>query len=359
MTTSAEQNHLWYLPFAYAQVDESMTLFAASRELGPTLGARLRGRSIEDNLTLLAQAWTRNTALCNRVMESVAHLPHEGGTDAWDWTEGDHVFAVSVTALPPNEKTGGKRWGIGFRDIGRQMELDREREMARLYIEETLNSLPLGVTVMDEHLRVTSVNRTDLAAMETAGREAALLTAIGEPAAHLFPAPTDQPDLWTRVENEVLRKGVSLEHKTLWNVRNGAARTQAVRIAPLRNADGRIVGAVRIAEDVTDKERMEKDLQAAELVSARFSAVREVVATLNHEINNDLTAVLGNAEMLKIADQDLPAATRDKMLSEIVVHAEKIAEVTLRLRSLKTLRNAPYLNDEKYGRETLIDWRDT
>lgn len=58
--------------------------------------------------------------------------------------------------------------------------------------------------------------------------------------------------------------------------------------------------------------------------AARLEAVRQASVTINHEINNPLTAVLGNVQLLLLKEKDLP--------DEIRLRLEKIEESSLRIR---------------------------
>ena len=67
--------------------------------------------------------------------------------------------------------------------------------------------------------------------------------------------------------------------------------------------------------------------------SARLNAILETAAALNHEINNPLTAVLGNAQLLLLQAKNLSPETVEK-LKAIEESALRIREVTLRLMKI-------------------------
>ncbi len=67
--------------------------------------------------------------------------------------------------------------------------------------------------------------------------------------------------------------------------------------------------------------------------SARLDAILETAAALNHEINNPLTAVLGNAQLLLLQGQKLTPEVVEK-LKAIEESALRIREVTLRLMKI-------------------------
>ena len=79
----------------------------------------------------------------------------------------------------------------------------------------------------------------------------------------------------------------------------------------------------------------------------RLAAIGELVITVNHEINNPLTAIMGLAEIL---DLSLHSAGEVKIragLRKILQESQRIEKVTQRLRELKTAASTPYLGDER------------
>jgi two-component system NtrC family sensor kinase len=75
---------------------------------------------------------------------------------------------------------------------------------------------------------------------------------------------------------------------------DGKAREIELRTYPLENQDGVIDRVIEIARDITERRKMEATL----VQSAKLAAVGELAAGVAHEINNPLTAVYGNAQML-------------------------------------------------------------
>jgi signal transduction histidine kinase len=81
-------------------------------------------------------------------------------------------------------------------------------------------------------------------------------------------------------------------------------------------------------------EKLVTEAQVEEKVkSARMNAILETAAALNHEINNPLTAVLGNAQLLLLQAEKLTPEAVEK-LKAIEESALRIREVTLRLMKI-------------------------
>jgi signal transduction histidine kinase len=78
--------------------------------------------------------------------------------------------------------------------------------------------------------------------------------------------------------------------------------------------------------------------------AARLAAVREASVTINHEINNPLTAVLGNVQLLLLKEKDLPDEIRDR-LEKIEESSMRIRDAVSRLMRLGEARSTSYIND--------------
>ena len=106
--------------------------------------------------------------------------------------------------------------------------------------------------------------------------------------------------------------------------RGGTQREFEVRTYPQENSEGVIDRVIEIVRDVTEKQKMEATL----VQSAKLSALGELAAGVAHEINNPLTAVYGNAQMLLRALE--PEDTRYQM-AQLIERAG--------LRASKVVRN--------------------
>ncbi len=101
--------------------------------------------------------------------------------------------------------------------------------------------------------------------------------------------------------------------------------------SPIRLADGTIVGAATVARDATQRlaTERERDVLRGELEHAKRTETLGVIAGgMAHDFNNLMTAVLGNATLLK----ESPLGQEERsMLREIEISAQKAAQLTQRL----------------------------
>ncbi|MBD3316443.1 MAG: HAMP domain-containing protein [Chitinivibrionales bacterium] len=98
---------------------------------------------------------------------------------------------------------------------------------------------------------------------------------------------------------------------------------------------------------------MAQDLQRTqeELVkSKRLAAIGEIVASVNHEINNPLMIISGNAQFLQMGMDDYPQEMRDRVQA-ILEETERISQVTRKLRRIKN----PIVEDYTSSGEQMIN----
>jgi PAS domain S-box-containing protein len=131
-----------------------------------------------------------------------------------------------------------------------------------------------------------------------------------------------------------LRRGQRVDHfETIRVHKNGTRLNISVTISPIRDASGRVVGASKVARDITENVRHEQALQAANAALQRANADLEQFAySASHDLQEPLRMVAAYSQLLqqKFGGQLGPAG------DEIIGHT---VEGALRMeRLLKDLR---------------------
>jgi PAS domain S-box-containing protein len=100
-----------------------------------------------------------------------------------------------------------------------------------------------------------------------------------------------------------IRAGRRIEHfETVRLAKDGRLIDVSLTVSPIKDEDGRVIGASKILRDVSSRKRMEQSLLQAE----KIAATGRMAATIAHEVNNPLEAVMNLMYLLrgKITDDE-------------------------------------------------------
>jgi PAS domain S-box-containing protein len=126
-------------------------------------------------------------------------------------------------------------------------------------------------------------------------------------------------------ETEVLsrvRAGLSVEHfETVRRRKDGSLVNISLTVSPVRTASGEIIGASKIARDITEQRRLRSEADAASRQKDEFLAV------LSHELRTPLNTVLGYARMLKRDDERLTGPLRTRALEALERNADMLTKL--------------------------------
>ena len=93
-----------------------------------------------------------------------------------------------------------------------------------------------------------------------------------------------------------------------------------------------------------------KNAQDELMKSRRLAAIGEVVASVNHEINNPLMIISGNAQFLEMSMNNFPPEMKDRVRI-ILEETDRISRVTKKLREIKN----PVVEDYTSSGEQMIN----
>ncbi|MGI8813014.1 MAG: ATP-binding protein [Pyrinomonadaceae bacterium] len=159
-------------------------------------------------------------------------------------------------------------------------ENSAELATRRRYIETVLESVPTGVISLDESGKVSTINRTAAAILNTGGN-ASLGRTVGELAG------PENLAILERVMARAIRIGQASEQTSLLRAKDDRSASSEIPVALTATALAENRGVVLVIEDLS------------ELIAAqRASAWQEVARRMAHEIKNPLTPIQLSAERI-------------------------------------------------------------
>jgi len=134
---------------------------------------------------------------------------------------------------------------------------------------------------------------------------------IGKPITILIPA--DRQDEETQILAR-LSKGERVDHfQTIRKTKDGRLINVSVTISPIRDSTGEVVGASKIARDITTEIQQQQLLkEAKEVAEAANRAKDQFLAVLSHELRTPLTPVLAAMDYMD-SQANLPADIREQV----------------------------------------------
>jgi PAS domain S-box-containing protein len=168
-------------------------------------------------------------------------------------------------------------------------------ELSGDLMAQLLALLPLGVHAKDPRQDLRYVLWND--AMTAITRLPAKAV-LGRSDAEIFPAHVAR--LHRDDDREVIESGRPLRRDGTVSRSSAPGHVMNVQKLPLRDASGAVALVVTLVEDVTERRRLERQVQHAQ----KMEAVSRLAGGIAHDFNNLLQVIMGYGELLR---GDLPA----------------------------------------------------
>jgi PAS domain S-box-containing protein len=216
------------------------------------------------------------------------------------------IVAVSLTVSPIRDRMGQV---IGASKIVRDIT-ERRRwqtaEVAQSFLGALVASAEDAIISKNLDGIVTSWNPAAERLFQYSAAEM-----IGKPISILIPAdhPNEEPKILERI-----RRGERIANYATQRIRkDGQAIDVSLTVSPIRDTLGQIIGASKIARDISESKRMEarerevlrqaqearRQAEGARLQAEQASVAKEeFLATISHELRTPLNSILGWSNML-------------------------------------------------------------
>jgi PAS domain S-box-containing protein len=240
----------------------------------------------------------------------------------------------------------------------------RRRTQAQLQtLALAVEQSPVSVIITDMEARITYVNRafeqtTGYMQSDVLGQNPRLLRS------GLTPRETYQ-QLW-----ETLGRGQSWHGELINRRKNGELYCEIAAIAPIRGATGEITHYVAVMEDITEKRRLNEELEQhrshlEELVEARTRELAEArdraematraksafLANMSHEIRTPMNAILGFSHLLRRAGVTAPQC---RQIEKIEVAGRHLLDIINAILDLSKIESGKLTLEESEVRVDVI-----
>ena len=220
-----------------------------------------------------------------------------------------HRVPVSVTMSPVLTPTGDV-YGISV--IARDLTERRALERNAFHLAAIVNSAEDAIASKDINGIVQTWNK---AAERMFGYKADEM--IGHSIRTIIPR-----DRWHE-EDEVLariRSGRAIDHfETVRRRKDGSFIEISLSVSPIKTSTGAVIGASKIARDISIQRRLAREAEEANRVKDEF------LAMLSHELRTPLNAVLGYTRMLR--DGQLAPDRRERAMETIERNANLLGQL--------------------------------
>ena len=217
-------------------------------------------------------------------------------------TKDGRRLTISLTVTPIRDPEGRI---VGASKVARDITARKQAEQDRALLAAIVDSSDDAIVSKSLDGIIMSWNRGAEKMFGYSAREA-----IGEHITLIIPSDR-HPE-----EDDVLRhirRGEKVDHyETVRRAKDGRRVDIALTVSPVVDANGQIIGASKIARDITERKRAEEEreqllarLEAALQTAEEASRLRDdFLATVSHELRNPLNSIVGWAGLLRSGSLD-------------------------------------------------------
>jgi PAS domain S-box-containing protein len=178
------------------------------------------------------------------------------------------------------------------RDISKEVKLEQKIKETKDFLGNIIESSPDSIITVDLKGKITSFSR---GAEDILGYKAEEM--IGTSILELYPPDArKERDEWI---SRVLKGEMIRSKRTKWLNKNGDILDISISLSLLKDAEGKPIGTVGVARDITKEVEAERQLKEAyEHLKELDKMKDDFLSTITHELRTPLTAIMGSIDLM-------------------------------------------------------------
>jgi PAS domain S-box-containing protein len=271
------------------------------------------------------------------VIERLAQLARTGQSggpmDVRFVSRDDRVIPAEVVSVPISFE--GQPAILGFiRDISKRIEAERALRESEERFGNAFTYSPHGMGIVGLDGRWMRANRSLCEMLGYSAEELQQLTVRG--VTHPEDAAEDVVLIQRLLDAEI----TSYNRVKRYYRKDGEMIWVSLAVSAVHDSSGKPMYLIGQVENITERRELEKRSLQAE----RLAGVLETTVAVAHELNNVLTVLAMNAELLAsdASPEEIPG-----LAAEILQASTRIAATVKRLRNVADMKSVAYMGDKK------------